>query len=570
MKANNEQNQNKKQRGKSPFFRRLRWVLLFLALVAGTAAFISLRRNSRNPNSASNNPGIFTVKRGDLTISVTESGDVKPLNSIDITSEVEGETTLISIVDEGTLITPEDVNSGKVLAELDSSKIKEDLTKQKIDFLTARADHTDANEALEIQKKQNYSDIQTGQMDVRFALMDLQKYLGDAVAEKLIAYAAKPTNPTGGHAEIVSFIEDVNSDPNLRCEAVQMLRELDDHIKLADMKLKRAIDKLEGTRKLHAKNYVAEIELKADELEKESLEIQKKQAETAKDLFIKYEFPKEAETRLSAYFEAKRELERREASARSMLAQKVAQLESKKATFSLESERLDKWRRQLKACTIRAPAPGQVVYASSMMDRFRRRGRMIEVGAEIDERQKIICIPDLSQMKAEIKIHETWIDKVQPEQQAKITIAAFPDQTFVGKVLKKAPLADPEDFFNPDLKVYTTDVNIDGTNESLKTGMTAKVEIIIDVLYDVLSVPIQSVINQEGKKICFVVTGKGHKPREVETGGFNDNFVEIKSGLAEGEKVLLNPPRLTEVAKTAKKPSEQPAKETTPAQNAPE
>ncbi|MHC4721021.1 MAG: efflux RND transporter periplasmic adaptor subunit, partial [Planctomycetota bacterium] len=304
----------------------------------------------------------------------------------------------------------------------------------------------------------------------------------------------------------MSFIEDVNSDPNLRCEAVQMLRELDDHIKLADMKLKRAIDKLEGTRKLHAKNYVAEIELKADELEKESLEIQKKQAETAKDLFIKYEFPKEAETRLSTYFEAKRELERREASARSMLAQKEAQLESKKATFSLETERLDKWRRQLKACTIRAPAPGQVVYASSMMDRFRRRGRMIEVGAEIDERQKIICIPDLSQMKAEIKIHETWIDKVQPSQPAKITIAAFPDQTFIGKVLKKAPLADPEDFFNPDLKVYTTDVSIDGTHDALKTGMTAKVEIIIDVLNDVLNVPIQSVINQEGKKICFVVT----------------------------------------------------------------
>ncbi|MHC4423280.1 MAG: efflux RND transporter periplasmic adaptor subunit, partial [Planctomycetota bacterium] len=107
---------------------------------------------------------------------------------------------------------------------------------------------------------------------------------------------------------------------------------------------------------------------------------------------------------------------------------------------------MDKWRKQLKACTIIAPAPGQVVYASSMMDRWRRRGNMIEVGAEIDERQKIISIPDLSEMKVEIKIHETWIDKVQPEQQAKITIAAFPDQTFTGKVLKKAPLADPEDW----------------------------------------------------------------------------------------------------------------------------
>ena len=567
MKAKNEKNQNRKPRGKSQFARRLRWVLLFLALVAGTAAFISLRRNSKNPGSESNNPGIFTVKRGDLTISVTESGDVKPVNSVDIMSEVEGETTLISIVDEGTLITSEDVNSGKVLAELDSSRIKEELTKQEIDFLTARADYTDANEALQIQIKQNESDIQTGEMNARFALIDLRKYLGDIVAEKLISYAA---NPGHAHAGVASLIENSINDPNLGGDALQKLRELQDNITLADMELKRATDKLEGTRKLKQKNYVAEVELKADQLEKESWQIKKQQAETAKDLFIKYEFPKQAEQWLSNYYETKRELDRIKARARSKLAQAQALLESKKATFSLESERLDKWRKQLEACTIRAPAPGQVVYASSMMDRWRRQRYMVEVGAEIDERQKIICIPDLSQMKAEIKIHETWVDKVQPDQQAKITITAFPDQTFTGKVLKKAPLADPEDFFNPDLKVYTTDVSIDGTSESLKTGMTAKVEIIIDVLHDVLSVPIQSVINQEGKKICFVATGKGHRPREVETGGFNDNFVEIKSGLSEGEKVLLNPPRLTEVGKTAKKPSEPPAKESAPAQNAPE
>jgi HlyD family secretion protein len=521
-----------------------------MALLVGAGAFVSLRSSSGGTSNPSEGPGIFTVKRGDLTISVTESGDVKPINSIDIMSEVEGETTLISIVDEGTYITPEDVNNGKILAELDSSKIKDDLTKQEIDFLTARADYTDANEALQIQKKQNESDIQTGEMNFRFALMDLQKYLGDGTAAKLIAQAA---STTGGYTEIASFINDANSDPNLRCEAIQMLRQLEDNIKLADMKLARAKDKLEGTRKLYEKEYVAEIELKADELEKESLEIQKKQAETAKDLFIKYEFPKEAETRLSGYYEAERELDRIKARARSMLAQAEAKLESEKATYSLETERLQKWRRQLEACTIRAPAPGQVVYASSMMGRFERRRRMVEVGAEIDERQKIISIPDLSQMKVEVKIHETWVGKIQPDQGAKITFSALPDQTFNGKVLKKAPLPDPEDFLNPDLKVYTTDVSIEGTHESLKTGMTAKAEIIIDELHDVLSVPIQSVINVEGKKICFVATGKGTQRREVETGAFNDSFVEIKSGLAEGEKVMLNPPRLTELGKTRNK-----------------
>ncbi|MHC4193699.1 MAG: hypothetical protein ACYSP9_05940, partial [Planctomycetota bacterium] len=266
MNADSPRKTNTKLADRWAHLGRLRWVLILIALLVGAGTLVSLRSSSGGTSDPGQESGIFTVKRGDLTISVTESGDIRPVNSIDITSQVEGETTLISIVDEGTYITPEDVNNGKILAELDSSEIREELTKQQIDFLTARADYTDANEALQIQKKQNDSDIQTGEMNFRFALMDLQKYLGDVIAAKLISYAAKPTSE---HTELASFINDANSDPNLRCEAIQMLRELEDNIKLADMKLARAKDKLEGTRKLYEKEYVAEIELKADELEEE-------------------------------------------------------------------------------------------------------------------------------------------------------------------------------------------------------------------------------------------------------------------------------------------------------------
>jgi len=545
VKVNGVEKQGKKVPGKSVLPRRLRWVLISLAVVAGTAAFVSLRRASSEADNPSENSGIFTVKRGDLTVSVTENGDIKALNSKDITCQVEGRTTIISIVDEGTYITPEDVNNGKVLVELDSSAIKEKLTQQKITFLTAKASYTDANEALEIQKKQNESDIQTGQMNARFALMDLQKYLGDATAKKLISYA---TNPVGGRAGIASFIEDSNNDPNLRCEALQSLRQLTDNIKMADMKLARAVDKLEGTKKLYDANYVAEIELKGDELEKESLEIQKKQAETAKDLFVKYEFPKEAEKRLSDYYEANRELERIKARARSMLAQAEARLESKKATYLLEKERLEKWRKQLAACVIRAPAPGQVVYSSSMegWGRF-RSSRLIEVGAEVRERQKIISIPDPSIMIAEISVHETSVDKVHPGQAARIVIDAFPDKTFRGKVIKVAPLPDPQrGWLNPDLKVYTTQVSIDGSFGFLKPGMSAKVQILAEQLHNVIIVPVQVVANRGGKKICYVVTPQGPRQREVQTGAFNDTYVQILDGLKVGEEVLLTPPRLIE------------------------
>jgi HlyD family secretion protein len=458
---------------------------------------------------------------------------------MDIQSEVEGQTTIISIVDEGTNITPEDVNN-KVLVELDSSNIKEKLTQQEITFLTAEASLTEAKESLDIQIKQNDSDIKAGEMKVRFALMDLQKYLGEAVAGKLISVGA--TNPGGEDIKTASLI----NDPNLGGGSVQKLRELTDDITLAESRFEQASNTLMWTQKLYDKKYVAETELKGDQLAMQSSKIQMERARTALELFRRYEFPKEAEKLLSDHSEAERELERIKAGARSKLAQAQAKLDSNKAKHSLEKERLEKLQKQFGACTIKAPVPGQVVYSSSTMDRWARRNNPIEIGAVVRERQKIISIPDTSKMKAEIKIHETWVDKVQPAQQAKITIAAFPDKTFTGKVLKKAPLAAPEEWLNPDLKVYATDVSIDGTHDFLKTGMTAKVEIIINELKDVISVPIQTVLNSRGKKVCFVLNGSTHEQRQVETGAFNDSFVEIKSGLAEGDKVLLNPPRLTD------------------------
>jgi HlyD family secretion protein len=538
MKASGVEKQGKKKGTKSTLAKIAILVVILVVLVSGVILFTFFHLRAVNSPAASSNPGIYTVRRGNLSITVTESGDIEALNSMDIQSEVEGRTTIISIVDEGTIVTPEDVNN-KVLVELDSSSIKEKLTQQEITFSSTEASYTEAKEELDIQIKQNESDIKASEMKVRFALMDLQKYLGEATAEKLMS---DTTNPGGEDIKTASLID----DPNLGGGAVQKLRELNDNITLAESRFEQASDRLTWTQKLYDKEYVAETELKGDQLAMQSSKIQMERARTALELFRLYEFPKETEKLLSDHNEAERELERIEAGARSKLAQAQAKLYSKEATYSLEKEHLEKLRKQFKACTIRAPVPGQVVYSSSMMDQWERRHNPIEVGAEIRERQKIISIPDTSKMKTEIKIHETWVDKVQPGQEAKITIAAFPDKTFTGKVLKKAPLASPEEWLNPDLKVYATDVSIDGTHDFLKTGMSAKVEIIIDELKDVISVPIQAVLNTKGKKVCFVLNGNSSEQRQVETGAFNDSFVEIKSGLAEGDKVLLNPPRLIE------------------------
>ena len=147
-------------------------------------------------------------------------------------------------------------------------------------------------------------------------------------------------------------------------------------------------------------------------------------------------------------------------------------------------------------------------------------------------------------MIAEINVHESSVDKVLPGQVATIVVEPFPDETFRGRVLKVSPLPNPQrGWLSPDVKVYTTQVCIEGSHEHLRPGMSAKVEILVQELENVLIVPIQVVANREGNKECYVLTPQGARGRKVVTGAFNDTFVQIVSGVEVGEKVLLNPPR---------------------------
>ncbi len=540
MKPINGRKQGSEGVRKSGSARRTLLILICVVAVVVIGAFGVQRQRGSGSNGSQEGTGLFAVKRGALAITVTESGSIKAVKTKDIKSEVEGRTTIVSIVPEGTVITQEDVDNGKVLVELDSSTLKEQLSQREIELTSAEASYADANESYLIQVKQNESDIAAAELKVKFALMDLEKYLGKTVAQRLVA---KVDADPDSSIHIASLLEDPNS---LGGEASQKLRELTGTIALAKSDLEKAAYTLEWSEKLYERQYLAETELRKDRLDKQRLEIEEEKARIALRLFELYEFAKQSEQLLSDYNEAKRELDRTQARARAQLAQAKAKLASAGATFEMQKQRLNKLHEQIEACTIRAPAVGQVVYWSSTQRWVRVK---IEQGAEVTEGYKIITIPDASEMKVEVKIHETWIDRIEPNQPAEITVEAFPDRTFTGRVLKKAPLADTEDWLNPDLKVYATDVGIDGTHDSLKTGMTGKVTVIIDKLRDVLYAPIQSVVTVEDKKVCYVA-GSPAQRREVETGLFNDNFVEIKSGLTEGEKVLLNPPKWTEPEKT--------------------
>lgn len=561
-KRQTENNKNG-QNGRAPTRKGKQFWVIGSVLLIVLVAFVLLGW-MRAPAAADADKAIntFTVRTDDLTITVTESGSIKAQESTDVVCEVEGRgLEIASIIPEGTLITPQDVAEQKIICQLNASELKDFYNRELIDFSAARAAYLEAQQAHLIQKKQNESDIARAQLAVEFGLMDLQNYLGETASARLIDQLKGDPNAQIDMAATLAFLEDPNGEGG---GAKQKLKELNDTIILSEEKLTQAQRELESTEKLFQANYAPEIEVRQKTLAVNSYKIQHEQASDALSLYRRYDFPKQTKQLLSDYYEAQRELERTLARTISRLAQTQVKLESTEAHFNLQQEHVTKLEREIAACTIRAPSPGIVIYGTSA-DWYQRREDPIEVGDMVRKGQKIFTIPNSSLMGVELRVHESSVNKVLPGQPVTITVEAFPDVTFHGKVLSVAPLPDPQhSWFDPGVKVYTTQVTIEGTHEMLKPGMSAKVEILVDELYDVKIVPVHVVANRAGKKICYVATATGPEEREVQTGAFNNNFVEIVSGLEVGENVLLSLPRMagSEAAPEPKASQEPKQKET--------
>ena len=529
--------------------RRFRLILLLAVIAVASVVFSGWVRSPVSGDSGRVG-STFKARKDDLTITVTESGSTKANQTIDIRSEVYGEATIISIVPEGTYITKEDVDAGKLLVELDSSSLVERLKEEEKGLASDEASLTEAQENYHIQQNQNESDITAAKLAVQFGLLDLQSFLGKSASQKLLEIAAQDPNATIETAPLVELFADVN---NLGGEALQTQKQYENDILLARGQLEKATDVFTGTQKLYDANYASSLELKSADLDVQRYRVQKDSAEESLKLYKLYSLPKQTIQLLSAYREAGHELRRTEARSRSRMAQAQARLSNADEEVSESREDVQRREKQVAACTIRAPAPGLVVYGTSGSSyRYRETGP-IQEGGKVYQRQKIISLPNTAELIVEVRVHEDSVDKVRPGQRATITAEAFPDKTLYGEVLSVAPLPDTQrGYLSPNVKVYLTKVSIEGSHGSLRPGMSAKVEILVEQLENVVIVPVQVVANRSGRKVCYIRTERGPEEREVQTGAFNDTFVEIVSGVEVGENVLLIPPRVLELKPDSK------------------
>lgn len=476
-------------------FGLVSWLVLLLVLAgAGYAAF---KTGLLSPEEEEALLGA-KVKRGPLRISVIERGNLVAANSATMKCEIEGRTTVLFLIEEGSQVQP-----GDVVCELDISALTDRRVQQDIQLQNAFANFSKAKQNHEIQISQNESDIAGAEREVEFAALDLKK-----------------------------FVEG---------DQPQRLAEAEESILLREEEKRRSEQELEWSEKLAQKGFLEQSQLDADRLSSKRAEIALTQAQRSRELLVSYEIPRELKQYEAEVLESERELTRVKLQAKARLADFTADLATSEAKYKLESDELLKLESQVEKAIIRAPVAGMVVYAVEQGSRWGNSTPMQE-GTEVRERQEIISIPSTDGFLVEASIHESSLERVVLGLPCLVRIDAL-NETFRGEVHFKAVLPDKNSWYaNPDLRVYRTSIKLLDRDDRMRPGMSSSVEILVDELADVLSVPIQSVFLDAGLPVALVSTTAGIEKRPIIIGQNDGNWVEVKEGLREGENVLLSCP----------------------------
>lgn len=178
---------------------------------------------------------------------------------------------------------------------------------------------------------------------------------------------------------------------------------------------------------------------------------------------------------------------------------------------------------QVWEATLRSPIKGQV----TRIDK--------EVGEQVSITEAVVSLLPQEPFQVEVDISEADIGKIDLADPAEITLDAFPEMEFSGKVIE----IEPAETMISGVVYYKTKVSLEAEDNKIKPGMTADVTIISDSRENVLVVPRRAVFEKDGKKFLRLTTGDAFEEVEVETGlKGGQGEIEILSGLKEGDEVI--------------------------------
>ncbi len=226
-------------------------------------------------------------------------------------------------------------------------------------------------------------------------------------------------------------------------------------------------------------------------------------------------------------------------------------LQQKKEKVVRDAERT---RGYLSKMVIRAPNDGIV----NLLPNFRAQGSFGSSPPPFKEGDRawtgaaIAEIPDLTNMRMELKLDEVDRGKMKLGQIVKVRVDAIADRELTAELDWISPIA-AVNFRGMGLteKTFPARATLKNLDPRLRPGMSATAEVVIESEPNTLLIPVRASFLQKGKPAVYVQKGQQFPIRVIEVGKRNDTDMIVTKGLKEGELVTLENP--VEAAKKAKK-----------------
>jgi cobalt-zinc-cadmium efflux system membrane fusion protein len=170
--------------------------------------------------------------------------------------------------------------------------------------------------------------------------------------------------------------------------------------------------------------------------------------------------------------------------------------------------------------SLNAPISGKIIQSNAVR------------GAMVDQNTEILTIMDPTVLWVDAEIYERDIARIKIGQEVSVSVPAYPDETFSGKI------SFISDVLKEDSRTITVRTEVDNKGQKLKPGMFADVTIYLNHQARVLALPEEAILDDGSDKIIFVCADSGYRPQPVQVGTKEAGFWEIRSGLEEGEEVV--------------------------------
>ena len=473
---------------------KIRWAGVMLAILGGIGLFA---RSYLHEDVAFEALPAATVQRGTLTVNIIESGTLQALQSVTLASEINSNRAkIVKIAPEGSY-----VQQGDLVIEFDQTPFDEELRKLHHEIKQANAAIVEATENLKLQRAKNETDLQEARNNIRAAETELQNILEG--------------------------------------EGVIKLRELEMQAEQDRSAFEQAQQNVADLKDMLKAGFITQNELSKAELELKDATSKYNFTEQKGKIFREYTRPTQIEQAKQEARESQARLTQLEDVAAYLISLQEANLQKEQAQLAGLQEKYQNALNEKAKTAIHAPIPGLVIY-NEIPDAGKTR--KVQVGDAVWSHQGLISLPDISRMLVETQVREIDIHKVSLDQPVAIQIDAYPDKAYTGIVHLIGSLAKAQGNASAGVKYFQVQVLLQESDARLRPGMTARVDILVERLENVLYVPLEGVFEKSGQKICHLVQGQTAVERPVQVGVLNQDVIQITDGLNEGDSIYLQDP----------------------------